>query len=207
MIRYEYIFCDLDGPILDGKMRHYRCYSDILEKYEKIPMACDDYWNAKRKGTKLKGILEKSDFYDTELFMKEWIARIEEIHYLKYDVLKPNLVTALSYLKKRANKLCLLTLRKNYDNLIWELQDKKIISCFDQILHHEISGKNAKCEILDKIYYDKALLIGDTELDIYTAETMNCDFIGIINGLRTVDIFENYVCFEEMIDICKMHYL
>ena len=76
--RLDCIFLDLDGTILDGKLKHYNCYRDILIKDGGQPLDIDIYWNMKRSKIKRTITLEKSFYkksYDD--FYNQWIDNIE----------------------------------------------------------------------------------------------------------------------------------
>ena len=44
---YDYIFLDLDGTILEGKYKHYKCYTDTVNILEGIPLDINIYWEMK----------------------------------------------------------------------------------------------------------------------------------------------------------------
>ncbi len=48
------VILDLDGPVLDGKLRHYDCYRRILGNYHFTPLGIDEYWELKRIGADRK---------------------------------------------------------------------------------------------------------------------------------------------------------
>lgn len=202
MIKYDYMFLDLDGPILDGRLRHYNCYKDIIEDMGGIPLDTDAYWNAKRIGLNKKIVCEESGIsVDYSKFIEEWKNRIEDIKYLKYDVLKPGFLDVIKIMKNFSKKLCLVTLRNNKENLLSQLEWLGIKEIFSEIVVCSGSDINPKYLALKEYSFDKAILIGDTEIDIEAADMLGTDFIGIINGLRTEAIFKNKKCYNELIDI------
>lgn len=208
MNKFDYIFCDLDGPILDGKLRHYRCYVDTLKELGVDPIECEVYWNLKRNGIPLKQILELSNYSgDANAFRKLWIEKIELRKYLRFDVLKPDVKRTLNYFSTKTNELCLLTLRKQYDNLIWELKHFHIYSYFDKVIAGGGIDAKAKYNLIKHYHFTNALLIGDTEIDMETSKLANCKFIGIANGLRTKEIFKKEIVCNEIVDIVKGNYL
>ena len=90
MNKLEYIFVDLDGTLLDGKIKHYMCYSDIIKKYGGTPICIDEYWEMKRNKIKRDKLLDITDFKGRyNQFLNCWIDNIEKDEYLKYDKLKP----------------------------------------------------------------------------------------------------------------------
>ncbi|MBE5926100.1 MAG: HAD family hydrolase [Lachnospiraceae bacterium] len=202
MIKYDYIFLDLDGPILDGRLRHYNCYKDIIEEMGGTPIGIEDYWSKKRLGLNKKIVCEESGI-DIEYsdFIEKWKNRIEDVKYLKYDVLKPGCVEAIQMMQGISKKVCLVTLRNNKDNLISQLKWLEIDELFAEVIACPNGEINAKYLALCNYSFDRAVLIGDTETDIEAAEMLKTDFIGIINGLRTEEIFKGKICYNEISEI------
>ena len=60
--RFNYVFCDLDGTLLEDKQRHYECYKAIVKKYGGNCIPLDEYWNDKRNKVKRTVLLEKTGF-------------------------------------------------------------------------------------------------------------------------------------------------
>lgn len=201
MIKYDYIFVDLDGTILDNQYRHYQCYSDIVSLYGGCPIDINTYWFLKRSKKDMDYILNISKFKaEKRIFTKEWLIRIETKDYLIYDKLKPQVIIALNKLKEKTKEICLLTLRTKQENLIWQLKKLKIYDIFDTVISGKYVSDISKYEMIKNYTYNRALVIGDTEIDIKTAKLANCEFIGIRNGIRNKDIFINEVSYNEIID-------
>lgn len=202
MIKYDNIFFDLDGPILDGKLRHYNCYKDIVTKMSGRVVDIEEYWTAKRNGNN-RAIIENESLLSGkyEEFIAEWIERIETKEYLKFDVLKPEIQATLIRFKAITKNLILITLRNNRDNLDWQLERYNIKKLFDKIIVCAQKEGNSKYEELENMNLGKSLLIGDTEIDIEAANMTGIDFIGIANGLRTEKIFQKNVYYDEVKDI------
>ena len=187
MQKYDYIFTDLDGPILDGKYKHYNCYRDIINKYNGIPLDIDEYWDFKRNMVKRDIVLSKSDFKGTYTdYMNAWMKNIEKKKYLQYDLLKPNIIEALTEIKRHTYNLYLVTMRNNANNLFWQLNNYNLISLFDKIIICPSNGvSHPKYNALKDLAFIHAIFIGDTEEDTLTAKKLGIPCIGITNGLRT----------------------
>ncbi len=116
---FDYIFLDLDGPILEGKFRHYACYKDIIKKYGGNALEIDYYWELKRNKITRDIILEKSNFQESyEIFFKEWMISIENEKYLNLDILKPEVVETLKSWRNITDKIVLVTMRQNREYLL-----------------------------------------------------------------------------------------
>lgn len=209
MKQYKYIFLDLDGPVLDGKRKHYNCYSDIVKELGGCPIELEKYWEEKRYGNNKTIISDYSGFNNCnqyKMFMDEWKKRIESRKYLEYDVLKPQVKEVLCRLKTVCEKLILVTMRNNKNNLMWQLEQLEIKNYFDKIIVCHSGDKNTKYNEISQKYQkedmEESLVIGDTEIDIYTAERLGTNFIGVINGIRAEKIFEGFEAYYDMKDFC-----
>lgn len=197
MMKIDCIFIDLDGTLLDGKMKHYNCYKDIILKDGGSPIAEDIYWDMKRSKIKRDILLRKSDYKGTyESFMMQWLTSIESEEYLRYDELKPNVINVLNNWKNFTSKIILLTMRNNHESLYHQLDHFKIRNLFNKIC--ECSENHEKYEYVKNIRFDRAIVIGDTEHDIDLARKLNVKCIAVTNGLREkefldADYFENEV--------------
>ena len=104
------IVLDLDGPILDGRLRHYACYSEILKEQGYVPIDIDSYWDSKRSRMDRRALLKKSEaveYYDE--FRREWMQRIELPAMLALDQLQPEVLSILSEWKGSEKELVIAT--------------------------------------------------------------------------------------------------
>lgn len=199
---FDYIFLDLDGPILDGKRRHYKCYKDIIEKYGGTPLDIEIYWDMKTSKTNRDTLLKKSNFQGTyNNFIDDWMKSIEIEKNLELDVLKPNVVETLENWEKITNKLVLVTMRRNRLLLVSQLKRFRIYDFFDEVIDCPPQRKNTKYEALKNIYFSSAVFVGDTEEDMNTAKMLGIKSIAIINGLRKKEFLDADYFFDEIQDI------
>lgn len=187
------IIIDLDGPILDGRLRHYQCYSDILLENGFIPMSEDEYWEMKRNRLDRHKQLEVSGadvIYDR--FLKSWLERIEDKEYLVLDRPQLGAVQKLWEWKSAGIKLILITMRNNKSNLDWQLGLFNLLPLFDQAIavgtHGEaISKADAVKAFVEDTKNGAVLWIGDTETDINAAKMLGVKVCAVSCGLRTHD--------------------
>jgi phosphoglycolate phosphatase-like HAD superfamily hydrolase len=199
---FDFIFLDLDGPVLEGRERHYACYRDIIEKKGGRPLDLDTYWQLKRQKTSRDVILEKSQFKaEYSVFMDAWMSSIESPSYLKYDALKPDVPQQLQRLKNHTRQLYLVTMRHNRAELLKQLDGFGILSFFDSVVDCPPLRQNTKYEALKNLNFKKALVIGDTEEDVNTARHLGVPCIGISNGLRDPRSIDTEHIFPELCDI------
>lgn len=209
MKKYDYLFIDLDGPILEGKFRHYNCYKDIIGCYGGTPLDINEYWNLKRNMVKRDIVLKKSFFQGTyDDFLTMWMENIEKPEYLQFDYLKPDVDKTLNNFKNYFEKIYLVTMRNNDKNLLRQLKDLAIVNFFDEIIICHSTQENPKYSALKELRFNKALVIGDTEEDTKTAKLLGVKCIGITNGLRDknyldADYYADEICNIEIDTICS----
>jgi len=179
------LFLDLDGPLLDGKLKHYNCYREILSHYGGRQLPIDDYWEMKRTKVTRDIMLERSQFQASyELFLFEWINLIETEAFLQYDVLQDLVLETLALWQEKQYRIILVTMRKNRENLLQQLESFGISKYLDEILNCPFLQKNTKYQALKNHRFKKAVFIGDTEEDTSTAKLLGIPSIGITSGLR-----------------------
>lgn len=201
-MKFDYIFLDLDGPILEGKKRHYQCYKDIVELCGGNVLDIDIYWDMKRSMITRDILLNKSNFQGTyEIFFQEWMKNIEDEKYLVLDVLKPQVVEVLNSWKEFTSNIVLVTMRQNRNFLIQQLKNLKVYDLLDEIIDCPPQRKNTKYEALKNKEFNSAIFIGDTEEDTKTAKMLNIKSIGITNGLRKKEFLDADYYYEEIKDI------
>lgn len=185
MKKLDYIFIDLDGTLLEGKYKHYKCYEDIINENGGIPLDIDIYWEMKRNKIKRDVYLEKSYYKGTyNQFLETWIANIEDKQYLAFDKLKPHVVETIMGWKEFADKVVLVTMRNNVENLYWQLDNLKIKELFDDTVVCKCIDNSNKHDFIKDYRFKHAIVIGDTELDIKLAKDLNVKCVAITNGLR-----------------------
>lgn len=184
---------DLDGPLLEGRERHYRCYSDILRAHGHEPVAADRYWAMKRSRVSRRELLALSGaaaLYDT--FLADWLRLIETREYLQFDRLQDGIPGILADWKAEGRRLLLATLRNNRANLDWQLDSLGIARHFDAIV--AVAGATAAADkaagiapLLNAGGLHDVLWVGDTEVDVVAARQLGVPVCAVTCGLRTGD--------------------
>ena len=186
----NFIF-DLDGPLLDGKQRHYQCYTQILQEFDCPVLAADEYWQMKRERRNRREQLAATgaeEHYDE--FLRRWLERIEEKKYLALDVLQTDALSLLSRLQQENKCLILATLRQNAHHLYEQLGELKIQHFFQHIVAVDSQDSVDKAAAVRAILQGKSgstLWIGDTEIDSQSANKLGLPVALVSNGLRTRD--------------------
>lgn len=191
-------FWDLDGPILDVSDKYYAVYRDILlENNEKV-LAKNEYWDLKRAKTSLYDILSKTNAEQSIIIFKElWLNRIEIHKYQKLDKLQPGITEVLKLCKEK-NNLVLVTLRRDRQRLLEQLQELNLVDYFEIILS---SGQDIKPrwkikynlinDYLKSKIANNNFIIGDTETDIIAGNNLGFISIGVLCGIRNSQLLDS----------------
>lgn len=184
------VYLDLDGPVLDGRYRHYSCYSDILLQFGYNPMKLEHYWEMKRlrlDRTKQLAVSGATDIYNQ--FFSLWIERIEEKKYLELDRLQPMVHETLTLWKSGNIRIILVTMRNKRDNLLWQLDNFALSPLFDDVIavgsHDSCEGKSKAVQnLVNGSNNNNELWIGDTEIDLKSARSLGIPICLLSCGLR-----------------------
>ncbi len=188
------IFLDLDGPLLDGRARHYHCYRVILEKFGFKPVAIDEYWEMKRSLVSRRDLLRMSgaeEIYDD--FLAAWLAIIESADALALDRLQDGVIECLRQWKSQGIELTLVTMRKDAGALERQLNTMGLRQFLDAVLvcDHAQGGEgkagSVRALLQDRVRTNEALWVGDTEADWEAARSLGCDIVLVENGLRNAE--------------------
>lgn len=199
---FDYIFLDLDGPVLEGKYRHYQCYKDIVDLYGGDVLNIDTYWDMKRSKVSRDIILSRSNFKGSyQNFLTAWMSNIEREKYLKLDFVKPEAIEAIKKWETVSDKTVLVTMRQNRVFLINQLKSLGVYSLLNEVIQCPPIKRNAKYEALKDKKFTSAIFIGDTEEDTNTAKMLRIKSIGITNGLRKKEFLDADYYSKEIKDI------
>lgn len=182
------IFCDLDGTLVDVSKRHYIVYSEVTNELGGKPLSSEEYWTLKRSKAEWGKILPLSMLNLTyeSAFLDKFIAKIEHPNYLRIDELFPDSLPVLDWLNQIGD-CYLVSLRRNRMNLLGQLDDLKINTCFKEILtgHSETDGYDVKIRLIkSRLENDKGFIIGDTEADVVTGKQLGISTIAVQSGIR-----------------------
>jgi len=191
------IFIDLDGTILDVSERIYQIYKKILKRYGKKILSKKEYIKLKKEKTSNLEILSKTNAEEVLIeFEKEWLKNIEKKEFLKLDELSEENRKFLLNTKKDFSFI-LVTLRRNTDNLLYELKSKKISEIFDKVLVDDNGDTKENWKIkydLIKSYggYNNAIIVGDTKTEIMAGKKLGLKTVAITSGMTSKDVLEKY---------------
>jgi phosphoglycolate phosphatase-like HAD superfamily hydrolase len=191
MSNIKQIFLDLDGPLLNGKERHYFCYRSILERFGFKPIGIDEYWETKRALVNRRDLLKMSGaevIYDD--FLAAWLLMIESPDVLVLDKVQEGAVDCLRSWKAQGIGLTLVTMRKNRQAVEEQLTRLKLRPLLDAVLVCDhADGGDGKADAVRSMFQGKlikehTLWIGDTEADWEAAKSLGYGVVLLSNGLR-----------------------
>ena len=187
------ILLDLDGPLLDGKYRHYQCYADILSSNGFAAMPMDAYWKMKRARKSRReqlGVSGAESIYET--FLDEWLRNIEKPEYLALDRVQDGAIEQLQAWHEQGIAVVLVTMRSSWGALMSQLETTGLLPWFASVVvcEHANSGKGKALALLREfpdIAPVSCLWIGDTEADCEAARFLGCPVCLLMCGLRERD--------------------
>lgn len=185
------IFLDLDGPILDNREKYYNIYRDLLGSRLSGLLDKQEYWTLKRKKTPERKILEGIvPLAEIDNYEKERLRRIEVFEYLKQDKLQPAIIDTICQWKKH-HHIYLVTIRKNRQTLIQQLEHFGLFGLFDYVFSEDnnIGDWTVKVNLLRNEISDplNCVIIGDTEADIDAGKHLGIKTVGVTCGIRSCE--------------------
>jgi phosphoglycolate phosphatase len=199
------IFLDLDGPILECKMRHYACYLDLCRSRELHPLSREEYWELKRQRVKGATLFQRSGARgDAGDLMRSWIALVEQPGYLALDAVHPWVFDVLSSWVAGGARLCLATLRSNVAGLHAELERFELRRFFDRVVISDsaLGGEGkAAAAAASGIDPQSSVWIGDTEVDAVAANAVGSRLYLVTCGIRTEEYLRSLRTGEVVSDL------
>jgi phosphoglycolate phosphatase len=191
LISKKLVILDLDGPILDGKLRHHKCYSDIISAYGYTPLSIETYWAMKRSRKSRREQLSCSGadgIYN--LFLDEWLMRIESPEYLKLDRIQDGALAQITAWSKAGIRVVVSTMRSSRTQLLSQLESTGLLPYLDAVVdsRHSNGGCGKGGDLLREIPDidpTTSLWVGDTEVDFEAARHISCPICLLSCGLRT----------------------
>ena len=184
------VLLDLDGPLLDGKLRHYQCYADILRSYGHVPMSIDEYWAMKRvrrSGREQLAVSGAESIYDD--FLEAWLNNIEKPEYLALDKVQDGVIEKIRAWHREGITIILVTMRSNRSTLKWQLETCGLLPWLSSVVvcNRANGGKGKALELLREfpgVDPARSLWVGDTEADAEAASVVGCPLCLLSCGLR-----------------------
>lgn len=181
---------DLDGPLLDGRQRHYACYSTILTEHGARPLELTRYWDLKRSRADRRVQLAASgaeDLYD--VFLTEWLDRIEAPPMLALDRVQPGAIETLARWRVAGAFLVLATHRRDPAALWSQLDETGLSELLDEVVPSPpTGGAGGKAKsVISRLGRrpHSGVWVGDTEVDVAAARHLGLPAWAVACGLRS----------------------
>lgn len=184
------IFFDLDGTIINSKIRLYTLFDDLITKNH---LTYDDYWTLKRKKLSHKFLIQSYfSHINYASFEKEWLDKIETDEYLKLDKPYAGVTTLLDKLYKKNITMNIVTARQKPNKVTNQLSKFGWSKFFENVLVTE--QKYEKKDLIKPLLNNdnETYLIGDTGLDIICGKKLNLITIAVTNGFLNKDSLLEY---------------
>lgn len=195
------IFLDLDGTLLDSRLRLYKLFVELCPG---ISIGFDEYWSKKRKKISNEQILESIGYnIDIPNFQRHWLERIESEYLLVNDKPFEGVSLLLSEWCRNYN-LYLVTARQSAPLVDWQLERVGLFHYFKQIL--VTKQHYSKVELIRQSINTSAndVFIGDTGIDVNTAKELGIISIAVLSGFREREVLASYYpdyIFEYLTDV------
>jgi len=191
MIMSKTAFIDFDGTIVDVFPRYYGILIEYLEKMTDKSLDFSKYKKLKRLGKKDHVIvreLTKGLEIDIDDYIKFKRENLENLSWLKKDVLIGNPRSVNLELKNIGYRIVLLTQRNNKNNLLKQLDILNIIESFDEIVMVKPrAGQNVKAAHIEKQYSSEDIIIGDSSVEIDASRLLNINGYFVESGLFSAE--------------------
>lgn len=175
------IIFDLDGTLIDSKLRLYNLFSELVPLSE---LSFDSYWNLKRRGIGHEVILKDYFYYthrDYQGFQNKWLSLIESSAYLALDTKINNVHRVLEDCNGQFF-LHLCTARQLRDAAISQLKRLDLHDYFVNILVTE--NKISKSDLIRQNVNlePEDWMVGDTGHDVLAGKSLNIQTCSVTSG-------------------------
>lgn len=186
------IILDFDGTLIDSRYRLFSLFTFLVPN---STLTFEEYWVIKGRGISHADILKNTfNYEDNEilLFQKRWLELIEDDFFLKTDEPIKFVTETLIKLKMKGFDLVLLTARQYPKKVEQQLLKFNWSNLFkDVLVTQQIFSKE---ELIIKSNYrnEAVMMIGDTGLDIKTANNLDIFSVAVLSGFQSKITLKKY---------------
>lgn len=160
-----------------------------MEAFGGRPLDARRYWTLKRRGARWAELLARSEVAAAGegAFLERFVARIEAPEQLRLDRLFPAVPAVLAALRRRGDRLVLLSLRRSPAGLRRQVDDLGVAGAFARVCSGQAhaEGHRSKAHLIRRAGFDPpAVVVGDTEADLLAARRLGLAAVGVASGLR-----------------------
>ncbi len=183
---------DLDGTLLDSRLRHAIVLSDSINKINDTHYKYTDFADFvpyKSSGKAGLEYLQSKKIPNAAVIMNHWVKVIEYKRYLRYDSLYADALPSLMSLKEDYS-LSLVTARANKNNALWQLLKLDIMKFFSKIIVVSNRGNVGVNKHMSLDNTSIFAVVGDTEGDMFLSDLSACAFYPVNYGFRSNEFWE-----------------
>lgn len=186
------IFFDLDGTLLDSKLRMYNLFQFLVPESN---YTFEKYWELKHNNNTHKDILLKYFNYtenNVNTFTSQWMSLIESPEWIKYDTIFVGVKPFLLDLQQHHNELYIVTHRQSEIVVIEQIEYFGLNNFFSDIL---VTRQNNTKQYLIKSKFTlnaNDWIIGDTGNDINAGKELKIKTAAVLSGFMNKENLEKY---------------
>ena len=175
------LFIDLDGTLIDSKLRLYQLFQYLVIDSE---LSFEEYWELKRNKIDHKEILSSKFNYTNDqyiTFLNKWMSEIELEKWLDLDIPFNGVTSFLENMSKQ-NSLHVVTARQSSKNTLAQLKKFNWDNYLDSVFITE--QKHSKLDLVKNninVTSDD-WFIGDTGKDIEAGKKLGIKTAAVLSG-------------------------
>jgi phosphoglycolate phosphatase len=185
------IFFDLDGTLVDNRMRMYRLFCDLTQQNE---ISFDQYWMLKRFMINQYDILTVLlDYTDEQAkaFHTTWLSTVESPDYLQLDELFDQTESVLETCLQNGYELHLITARQSEKATIRQLMNLNIHHYFTSCIIASPPRSKVKALLEAGLSFgEHDWLIGDTMEDMTAASALHIRSAAVLSGSTGMTVLQ-----------------
>ncbi len=186
------IVFDLDGTLINSKLRLYRLFQHLAPS---STLTYDQYWAFKKNKISNEEILEIELGYDNAMigeFVANWMSLIESKPYLELDRSFDGVYETLEKLQELGD-LYVCTARQLRQPVLEQLSDLNFLQFFKRVL---VTEQKVKKESLIANYVVglscQDWFVGDTGGDIQVGKFLNMRTCAVLSGFLSAESLKRY---------------
>ena len=186
------IVFDLDGTLIDSKLRLYRLFQSLAAPSS---LSYEEYWALKKNKTSNATILSGRLGYSEEQiadFVVRWMSLIESPSFLALDSNFEGIHAALGALQRDAD-LHVCTARQLREPVVEQLVSLNLLQFFKQVLvtEHKCTKESLILANITNLSSND-WLVGDTGKDIQVGKSLNIKTCAVLSGFLNKEVLRGY---------------
>lgn len=192
------IFLDLDGTLLDSRIRLHTLFSRLVREAVHDPAVpgFDEYWRIKRANVRQGQLLVERFGFTPEMveaFKQKWMKHVEDLDLLALDRPFPGVDGLLRRLS-RDNALYVVTGRQHPERAKAQMISLGWADCFRSVLVTRQSWEKAAL-IRDNVTHiaPQDVFVGDTGEDVLAAKSLGVGSFAVLSGFLGLEALQGYM--------------